>query len=144
MADFKHMPADGGGIHKGEPDGVSGTPGVGKPGQVHGHLGGGDSAGGAYPNPHSGEESEDGGPVEDVGPTDLGGQFENAYYGGSNPNATASGGIFSGQQPAPRVTETPVRETHEMTAGKQTFEVVEDSGVAAAEATDKAGDGRAL
>ena len=80
VTDKKKMPADGGGIAKGKPDGVSGSPDTGEVGGVHGRSSGGESGGGAYPNPHSGK-----------GPTHSrfsGGQTEKAYYGGDNPNAT--------------------------------------------------------
>lgn len=78
--DKKEMPANGGGVAKGKPDGVSGSPETGEVGGVHGRSSGGESGGGAYPNPHSGK-----------GPTKSGfsgGQGEKAYYGGDNPNAT--------------------------------------------------------
>lgn len=78
--DKKEMPANGGGVAKGKPDGVSGSPDTGGVGGVHGRSSGGESGGGAYPNPHSGK-----------GPTNAkfsGGQAEKAYYGGDNPNAT--------------------------------------------------------
>lgn len=78
--DKKEMPADGGGVAKGKPDGVSGSPDTGEMGRSHGRSSGGESGGGAYPNPHSG-----------TGPADAifsGGQGEKAYYGGDNPNAT--------------------------------------------------------
>jgi hypothetical protein len=80
VTDKKKMPADGGGIAKGKPDGVSGSPDTGEVGGVHGRSSGGESGGGAYPNPHSGK-----------GPTHSrfsGGQTAKAYYGGDNPNAT--------------------------------------------------------
>ena len=133
MSDKKKMPADGGGVRKGKPDGVSGTPEAGTPGQVHGRFSGGESAGGAYPNPHTGKSSTD---SRSPG---HGGQSEIAYYGGSNPNATAGGGILSTAKTEPRIAATPVRQAHEVTAGKQKFDIVEDSGVAAAEATGKVG-----
>ena len=46
--------------------------------------GAGESQGGAYPNPHSGKESE-GGPDTFLG---HGGQSDNDYTGPDNPNAT--------------------------------------------------------
>ncbi len=58
MTDKKKMPADGGGIAKGQPDGVSGSPDTGDMGRVHGRSPGGESGGAAYPNPHSDEESK--------------------------------------------------------------------------------------
>lgn len=61
--------ADGGG-RKGRPDGVSDAPAK--------RGGKGESDGGAYPNPHTGEAD----------PDFDGGQSEKAYHGGANPNAT--------------------------------------------------------
>jgi hypothetical protein len=64
-----------------------------------------------------------------------GGQTEIAYHGGSNPNATASGGEVSeeGRTDAP----APAREPHTLQQGHRTIEVIEQSGIAAAEATGK-------
>jgi hypothetical protein len=76
------MPADGGGRAKGMPDGVSGSPDTGEMGQASGRSAGGESGGGAYPNPHSGKA-----PTNE-GLLGHGGQTDNAYYGGDNPNAT--------------------------------------------------------
>ena len=126
--DKKEMPANGGGVAKGKPDGVSGSPDTGESGRVHGRSPGGESGGGAYPNPHSAE-----------GPTNssfTGGQAEKAYYGGDNPNATTKPRkSFEGDSAiAP---EPPVREAHKIQAGGRTIDVIEDSGVAAAEATGK-------
>lgn len=47
-------------------------------------AGAGESQGGAYPNPHSGKHST-GGPDTFLG---HGGQTDNDYEGGDNPNAT--------------------------------------------------------
>ncbi|MEO6580503.1 MAG: hypothetical protein ABIN83_05070 [Sphingomicrobium sp.] len=82
MSDKKQMPADGGGRFKGAPDGVSGAPDTGEPGISHGRSSGGESGGGAYPNPHTGKDSADAG--------FHGGQSDPTYYGGDNPNATAT------------------------------------------------------
>jgi hypothetical protein len=80
MNDKKKMPASGGGTAQGKPDGVSGSPDTGETGQIHGRSGGGESGGGAYPNPYSGERSDT---------AALSGQgAQNAYFGGDNPNAT--------------------------------------------------------
>lgn len=63
--------------------------------KLNGRQGGGDSGGGAYPNPHSGKE--DGGKDGFAG---SGGQTETPYHGhgqlgdedvGENPNAPAKG-----------------------------------------------------
>lgn len=61
--------------------------------KLAGRTGGGDSGGGAYPNPHSGKDGDRGGFL------DHGGQTEMPYHGhgrlgaeetGDNPNAPAS------------------------------------------------------
>ena len=63
-------------------------------GKQNGRSGGGDSGGGAYPNPHSGKEGGKDGFM------DRGGQTEMPYHGhgqlgeeetGDNPNAPAKG-----------------------------------------------------
>jgi hypothetical protein len=67
--------------------------------KLSGRGGGGDSGGGAYPNPHSGKEAKRGGFM------DHGGQTEMPYHGtgrlgekktGDNANAPASGGDDKG------------------------------------------------
>lgn len=127
MSDRKKMPVSGGGPAKGQPDGVSASPETGKAGNVHGRSGGGESAGGAYPSPHGGSSSPGGFP-------EHGGQSEHAYYGGGNPNATTAGSRPDGSANA-EGNAAPVREPRSVTAGAQSFEVVEDSGVATAEAS---------
>jgi hypothetical protein len=84
MSDMKEMPVSGGGADKGKPDGVSGSPDTGEKGRANGRSAGGESGGGAYPNPHSGKSSDESGFLG------HGGQTEIAYYGGENPNATAT------------------------------------------------------
>jgi hypothetical protein len=63
--------------------------------KLTGRHGGGDSGGGAYPNPHSGKDGKDGGKEGFLG---SGGQTEMPYHGpdqlgeeelGDNPNAPA-------------------------------------------------------
>ena len=131
MTDLKKMPVDGGGVNKGKPDGVSGSPDSGKDGQVNGRSAGGESGGGAYPNPHSGKAPDNSGFLG------HGGQTEIAYHGPSNANAPARS--MDSEEPqsdvegkdAPEARPRPVR------AEGQQFEVIEDNGVAAAEATGK-------
>ncbi|RYY26109.1 MAG: hypothetical protein EOP62_11565 [Sphingomonadales bacterium] len=66
MTDRQPMQADGGGGDQVNDDGVGGKPGDGE------------SAGGAYPNPHSGKD-----------PKGFdGGQSGKSYSGPDNPNAT--------------------------------------------------------
>ena len=52
--------------------------------QMNGRAGGGDSAGGAYPNPHTGKGGSDA-----EGFMGHGGQTKVSYEGGPNPNAPA-------------------------------------------------------
>lgn len=94
MTDKKKMPVSGGGASKGMPDGVSGAPETGEAGAIHGRRGGGESGGGAYPNPHSGKEGSDA--------PEHGGQSEIAYYGGDNPNATTKGATVDKDKPSSR------------------------------------------
>lgn len=130
MTDKKEMPVSGGGPGKGKPDGVSGSPVTGEMGRVHGRSSGGESSGGAYPNPHSGKGSTN------SGFSGHGGQTENAYYGGDNPNATTKPrNSHEEKEPSSKGSGPPLRKAHPVHAGGQTIEVIEDSGVAAAEAT---------
>ena len=132
MTDKKEMPANGGGVAKGTPDGVSGSPDTGEMGRVHGRSSGGESGGGAYPNPHSGKS-----------PTKSnfsGGRGEQAYYGGDNPNATTKPRNSSEEEvQSAEDTGEPVRKAHPARAVGRTIEVIENSGVAMAEATGKVG-----
>lgn len=56
---------------KGAPDGVAES-------DTHGKSGGGESAGGAYPNPHSGKEGKSS--------PSHGGQTDITYHGGGQPD----------------------------------------------------------
>jgi hypothetical protein len=132
MTDKKVMPANGGGVAKGKPDGVSGSPDTGEMGRVQGRSFGGESGGGAYPNPHSGKD-----PTRS---SFSGGQGEKAYFGGDNPNATTKPRNLNDEEvQSTEKTDEPVRKAHPVRAGGRTIEVIEDSGVAAAEATGKVG-----
>lgn len=135
MCDKKKMPVSGGGAAKGKPDGVSGSPDSAEMGRVHGRAPGGESGGGAYPNPHShaGKAHSD-----SSGREFSGGQAEKAYYGDDNPNATTEPrSSHLVEADADQVSPTPVREAHPIQVGGRTIEVIEDNGVAAAEATGK-------
>lgn len=131
--DKKVMPASGNQASKGKPDGVSGTPGAGGFGQVHGRLeGGGESSGGSYPNPHAGKDPDD------AGFPSHGGQTEIDYYGPDNPNATTGPARSDGdRQAGPLPSGPPSQTAHSVRVGSRTIEVFEDSGVAAAEASGK-------
>ncbi|WP_419813740.1 hypothetical protein [Glacieibacterium sp.] len=131
------VPVDGDGVNKGAPDGVSGAPEKGPGEGVHGRAPPGETGGGAYPNPHT-EESDD-----DAREKTHGGQTEMKYYGsgqaGSDgsaaPNA-AAGSNDPGHASEAKLPEPAVdRQPHTIHAQGRTFQVVEGSGVAAAEAT---------
>ena len=134
MSDKKKMLVSGGGAAKGTPDGVSGSPDSEEMGRVHGRTSGAESGGGAYPNPHShAGEAPDSSGIEFSG-----GQAEKAYYGGDNPNATTeprSSQLVEAD--ADEDSGMPVRDSHPVQAGGRTVEVIEDNGIAAAEATGK-------
>jgi len=128
VTDKKEMPADGAGIAKGMPDGVSGSPDSGERGRSHGRSSGGESGGGAYPNPHMDNDGDSA--------KFSGGQGDKAYYGGANPNATTeSPGFLEGQEGEPA--SAAASGAHPVDLGGRTIEVIEESGVAAAEATGK-------
>jgi hypothetical protein len=50
--------------------------------------GAGESQGGAYPNPHDGKQGKNGSQGGQSGFFGHGGQSDNSYEGGENPNAT--------------------------------------------------------
>ena len=130
--DKKKMPVPGGGPATGKPDGVSGSPDPGATGQVHGRSLGGESGGGPYPNPYSDKESDD--------PGASGRDPQKAYYGGDNPNATANPpNPLDADKHSAQGARPAVQEPHEVEADGRTFEVLEESGVAAAVATGKVG-----
>ena len=131
MADKKKMPVTGGGAGKGKPDGASGSPATGEEGRAHGRSAGGESGGGAYPNPHSGKEPDNEGFLS------HGGQTEMSYHGGNNPNATAGPQEPAGEQAGSQAAAAPERKPHTIQAGQRTIDVVEESGIAAAEASGK-------
>jgi hypothetical protein len=88
MTDKQAMQADGSDAASKKPDGVE-TP--------HGRSGGGESGGGAYPNPHAGKHNKED-PGDFLG---TGGQTEQAYHGpgqlgdkttGKDGNRTGQGG----------------------------------------------------
>lgn len=85
MPDTVPVPVPGNPESKGAPDGVSGTPGKLEEGEVHGRSGGGESGGGAYPNPHTGHGEPK---SEFFSPR---GQTPKAYHGGGQ--AGMDGGV---------------------------------------------------
>ncbi len=136
MTDKVPMPVSGNPESKGAPDGVSGSPGGDA--DVHGRSAGGESGGGAYPNPNKGRTPTSGGFMG------HGGQTEMDYHGGGQagtdgedaPNAVtgSSGkGDVDGSSGVPTADNT----EHDVAGGA--IKVEETSGVAAAEAGGKVG-----
>ena len=70
-------------------------------GKMGGREGGGDSGGGAYPNPHTGKEGKGGGFMDHGGQTDMdyhgAGQLGDEEVG-DNANAPAKGSKRSGER----------------------------------------------
>jgi hypothetical protein len=121
----KSMPADGGGRRKGAPDGVAGE-------HVSGRSPAGESGGGAYHNAHSGQ-------------TDAlphGSQTQTRHYSGPGAAGADKGASSNAPNTAPdAVPEKPLpppvadRPVRVVAADGGSFAVVEQSGVAAAEAS---------
>lgn len=135
------MPADGGGKNKGEADGVAAAPNDRADAGVHGRTAGGESGGGAYPNPQTGKKPEGSGPMGHGGQTDIdyhgGGQ---AGAGGDAPNAVAGADSSDGTEAdAGAAWKAPEHATRQVTAGGRSFEVTEESGIADAEVNGKIG-----
>jgi hypothetical protein len=129
------MPVDGGGSHKGEPDGVSASPGEDRGANVHGRTDGGESGGGAYPNPHTGKKPTNSGPFG------HGGQTLMDYHGGPQAGEnSATGAGYSGSEAGDRApSPEPERATRHVEANGQGFDVTVTSGVAEAERSGKVG-----
>ena len=133
-------PVSGGDEHKGAPDGESGSPSPRGDANVQGRTRGGESGGGAYPNPHTGKKPTGGGFMG------HGGQTEMEYYGGGQageggdaPNAAAGSDSSDGQERGAAPPAQPDREPRQASGGGQSFSVTETDGVAQAEATGNIG-----
>jgi hypothetical protein len=142
MTDKVPMPVSGNPESKGAPDGVSGVPGGDSERGVQGRKGGGESEGGAYPNPHTGKTPEGGGFMG------HGGQTEMAYHGGGQagedagdnaPNAATGTGNGDGNVDGSTGVATPDPKDRAVSANGRTVSVEETSGIAEAEATGKVG-----
>jgi hypothetical protein len=127
MTDKVPMPVSGNPESKGAPDGVSGSPGGDTDRTIDGRKGGGESEGGAYPNPHSGKKPEGGGFMGQAG--DEGQSAPNAVAG------SAGEGDVDGSSGVPTAEHT----RHDVPAADGSVAVEETSGNAAAEATGKVG-----
>ncbi|WP_380788217.1 hypothetical protein [Sphingomonas sp. R86521] len=139
MTDKVPTPVSGNPDSKGAPDGVSGSP-RGTDRDIDGRKGGGESEGGAYPNPHTGKAPEGGGFMG------HGGQTEMAYHGGgqagddggSAPNAV-TGSNGDGDVDGSTGVAQPEPADRDVQTDGGTVAVEETSGTAAAEATGKVG-----
>lgn len=85
--------ASGNGTNKGAPDGVSASPSGAEGANTQGRSAGGESGGGAYPNPKSGKAGTNSGFMGHGGQTDIGcrGGEQAGDNGGTTPNATTRG-----------------------------------------------------
>jgi hypothetical protein len=85
--------ASGNGTTKGAPDGVSASPSGSERANIQGRSAGGESGGGAYPNPKSGKAGTNSGFMGHGGQTDIGyhGGEQAGDNGGTTPNATTRG-----------------------------------------------------
>jgi hypothetical protein len=147
MSDTVPTPATGNRADAGKPDGVN-TPGRGE---------GGDSGGGSYPNPHSGKDgnSDVGGFLGHGGQTDIGyhGGGQRGTEGSETDNATTRGdggesaSGNAGQKDGPTGPEQDFDPEYprDATVAGRRVEIVDTSGIAAAEAAGTTGtDGAAL
>jgi hypothetical protein len=127
------MPVDGSGEHKGEPDGVSASPADNDGANVHGRTEGGESGGGAYPNPYTGMKPTSSGFFG------HGGQTVNEYHGSpaGGQNAVTGDGYSGSAASAP--SPEPDRLAHHVEGEGGSFQVIEASGVAEAERSGKIG-----
>lgn len=139
MSDKVQTPVPGNPASKGSPDGVSDSPRGNDGADVHGRTEGGESEGGAYPNPHAGKTATNTGFMAHGGQTDI------AYHGGGQAGedggSTANGVAGSGGGDRTTIASDPDadREPHAIAAEDRKIEVVETSGIAEAEATGKIG-----
>ncbi|WP_375383046.1 hypothetical protein [uncultured Sphingomonas sp.] len=133
------MPVSGGGPDKGEPDGVSGSPGGSA--EVSGRTPGGESGGGGYDNPHSGKEPTGGGFMGHGGQTEIGyhGGGQAGEQGGDAPNAATGSDSSDGAERESSAWTAPTYEPHAVSAGGRAFQVVETNGIAQAEVLGKVG-----
>jgi len=134
-------PVSGGDAGKGAPDGVSAAPDAGGGAHVHGRTKGGESGGGAYPNPQTGKTGKNSGLMGHGGQTEIGyhGGGQAGDQGGDAPNAVTGSGSSDGTEAVTNAWATPDYQPHAVTAGGRTFAVVQTNGVAEAEAVGKVG-----
>lgn len=142
MTDTVPTPVPGDPATKGRPDGVSDPPRDDDATGVHGRTEGGESGGGAYPNPHTGKTPTDSGAMGHGGQTDIAyhGGGQSGENGGSAPNGVT--GSDTGTRTTKAADPAADRKPHGIAAEGRTIEVVETSGVAEAEAVGKVGTNR--
>ncbi|HXH14792.1 MAG TPA: hypothetical protein VNJ10_01525 [Sphingomonas sp.] len=139
MTDKVPMPVSGNPDTKGDPDGVSGVPEGNADDNVHGRSAGGESGGGAYPNPHAGKVATN------TGFMAHGGQSDIAYHGGGQAGeeggSAANGVAGSGDGPRSTIAADPDadRKPRALADDHSSIDVVETSGNAEAEASGKVG-----
>jgi hypothetical protein len=138
MSDKVPTPVSGNPETKGAPDGVSDVPGGADNREIHGRSTGGESGGGAYPNPQTGKTDTNTGFMGHGGQTDM------AYHGGGQAGeeggsagngVTGSTGNEATAAPAPAAD----RKERDVSVEGHDVKVVETSGIAEAEATGKIG-----
>lgn len=138
MTDKVPTPVSGNPDSKGAPDGVSGAPGRSDR-DIDGRKGGGESEGGAYPNPNAGKTPEGGGVMGHGGQTEMDyhGSGQAGETGDGAPNAvTGSSGDGDPDGDTGVAVPRHVREAATRDGG---VTVEETSGIAAAEAAGKVG-----
>jgi hypothetical protein len=139
MSDKVQTPVPGNPATKGTPDGVSDSPHGNGGAEVHGRSEGGESGGGAYPNPHAGKTETNTGFMAHGGQTNI------AYHGGGQAGedgGNAGNGVAgSGGGDGTTIAADPDadRVPHEIAAEGSRINVVETSGIAEAEASGKVG-----
>lgn len=134
----KEYPVTGGGPSEGKPDGVAASPATDNAENVSGRHGGGESQGGAYPNPHSGKAPTNSGFMG------HGGQTEIEYHGNQSANGGAGNAAAGTGSASPERTNAPLGtgpewQPHRVSSAGASFEVIETSGVAQAELTGNVG-----
>lgn len=131
-------PVSGGDGAKGAPDGVSERP---DGGTIQGRTPAGESGGGGYPNPQTGKETTNGGFMGHGGQTEIGyhGGGQAGEQGGDAPNAATGSDSDDGTEAGSSPWAAPHYAPHQVSAGGQTFDVIQTNGVAEAEAAGKVG-----
>ena len=134
------MPVSGGDGREGAPDGVSAPPDTGRAADIQGRTDGGESGGGAYPNPQTGKEGS-----SSAGFMGHGGQTEIGYHGGGQlgqgdaPNSATGSDSDEGTERGGARWPAGEHGAHAVHAQGQSFTVIETNGNAEAETMGKVG-----